>query len=508
MSIPLLIGIIGHRELPDEYRGVLEAELSQALDNVRSQMPNTPIVLVSSLAEGADRFGALVGLERGMELIVPLPFERDVFQSDFPNNAEEFENLLKRAQCSFVATESEYSGYEGASRWIARHCQITIAIWDGEQEAPARGGTAHTVRLRHQVGEAGHTLATVADYLGPVLHLHCPRISGVARLKPQWVWPADSDDQTSSLGQLLSPLDEFNREASKVRKQSVQKSLTQLPGHFSSISRLKQAFGLADSLANTHQLRFRLALNASLGLAVIGYIVQQAWATTSGRVAASLFLSAGVLVIYCSTRARNLDRYLEYRALAEVLRVAFFWRLAGVSTTPADRFLNQHWGSLRWVRSAVNALWIPDSSVVPDLELVKDRWVDDQQTYFERQSVANGIAARRSRWLTNTCFGVGVMLSWLGAFKPEWGGASALGSGILLMIVGAISHFAHTRGWEEDASRYRAMAEPFSWCQQIWRHDDEKTRLILVQELGGECVAELSNWLLTHSNRPVGLMKG
>jgi len=58
MSIPLLIGIIGHRQIPVDYLGELEAELSQALDDIRSQAPNTPLALVSSLAEGADRPGA------------------------------------------------------------------------------------------------------------------------------------------------------------------------------------------------------------------------------------------------------------------------------------------------------------------------------------------------------------------------------------------------------------------------------------------------------------------
>lgn len=507
MSIPLLIGVIGHRELLYEYRGRLEAELSQALDNIRSQVPNTPIVLVSSLADGADRLGARVGLAKGMELIVPLPFAVEVFQQDFPNTVDEFEDFLGRAQCSFVATESEFSGYEGASRWISRHCQIIIALWDGEQESPAPGGTAHTVRLRCHVGESGHRLSSVADYLGPVLHLHCPRVSGVAKNKPQWVWPVDYDNQSTSLGQLLSPLDDFNEEAGKVGKESVLSSLRQLPEHFSSTASLKQAFSLADSLANIRQQRFKSALNASVGLAVIGYMIQQAWATTFGRIAASLFLTLALLVIYFATRARNLERYLEYRALAEVLRVAFFWRLAGVTATPTDRFLNQHWGNLRWVRSAVNALWIPDTSVATDLELVKARWIDDQQGYYERQSMASGIAARRSRRLTNACFAVGVILAWLGAFKAEWGAVTTLGSGILLLIVGAMSHYVHTRGWEEDASRYRSMAAPFSWCQQIWRLDDEKTRRVLVQELGGECVAELSNWLLTHINRPIGLIK-
>lgn len=508
MSIPLLIGIIGHREFPDEYRRDLEVELSQALDEIRSQMPDTSVVLVSSLAAGADRLGAQVGLAKGMELIVPLPFEKKVFKRDFPDSADEFEVLLGQAKSSFVATESGFSGYEGASRWIARHCQIIIALWDGEQESPAPGGTAHTVRLRHHVGESGHTLSSVADYLGPVLHLHCPRDFGRKRRKSQWLWPVDSDAQTINFGQLLSPLNEFNKEASKVSRGLVLESLKQLPDELHVESRLTQAFGLADNLAIARQRRFQSALNASVVLAIIGYMIQQVWVTTSGRITASLFLTSALLVIYMSTRAKNLERYLEYRALAEVLRIACFWRLAGVTATPTDRFLNQHWGNLRWVRSAVNALWIPDTSVRPDLRLVKTHWIDDQQSYYENKGTASELAARRSRWVTNICFAASVILAWLGAARSEWGFVTTIGSGILLLLVGAISHYTHTRGWEEDASRYKSMAAPFSWCQQIWRHVDEKTRRVLVQELGGECVAELSNWLLTHRNRPIDLIKG
>lgn len=507
MSIPLLIGIIGHRNFPVEYYSDLKLEISQALDNIRLQVPNTPVMLVSSLADGADRLAAFVGLDKGMELIAPLPFEAEVFERDFPNSAEEFNNLLARAQCSFVATESEFSGYEGASRWIARHCQIIIALWDGEQEMLAPGGTAHTVRLRSHVGESEHALSSVADYLGPVLHLHCPRALSVERHKPQWIWPTDADAQKSNLGQLLLPLDEFNKEANGVGVELINNSLGKLPGQLSVNSRLNQVFVLADGLANIHQCKFQLALNASVGLAVIGYMVQQAWATTYGRVVASLFLTMALLVIYHSNRAKNIDRYLEYRALAEVLRVACFWRLAGVAATPTDRFLNQHWGNLRWVRSAVNALWIPDASVVPDLEFVKMQWIDDQQVYYEKRSIASEFSARRSRRLTNACFAVSVVLAWLGAVKADLGVITTIGSGLMLVIVGAVSHYTHTRGWEEDASRYKSMAVPFSWCKQIWQLDDEKTRRILVQELGGECVAELSNWLLIHRNRPIGLIK-
>ncbi|MEW5891134.1 MAG: hypothetical protein AB1768_19330 [Pseudomonadota bacterium] len=508
MSIPLLIGIIGHREILNEYRMDVEAELSHALDDLRAQVPNTPLILASSLAEGADRLGARVGLAKGLELIAPLPFEVEVFEQDFPDTVHEFRSLLGQARCSFVATESEFPGYEGASRWIARHCQIIIALWDGEEATPASGGTAHTVRLRYHVGEAGHTLASVADYLGPVLHLHCPRRPGVSRQKPRWIWPTDAVARMSSLSQMMLPLDQFNEEARKVDQEAMLESAKKLPEQLSESTSLGRAFVLADALANRRQRRFHYALNASVTLAVVGYAIQQAWVSTSGKIVASLFLTLALLIIYTSSRAKNHERYLEYRSLAEVLRIATFWRLAGVTVTPTDRFLNQHWGNLRWVRSAVNALWVPDKLVAPHLELVKARWIEDQQRYYDNRGAAIWRLTRLSRWSTKACFAGSVLLAWLAVAKTEWQSVATLGSGMLLLAVGAISHYAHTRGWEENASRYRSMATPFSWCLQIWRCVEEKTQRVLVQELGSECIAELSNWLLTHRNRPIDLIKG
>jgi hypothetical protein len=117
------------------------------------------------------------------------------------------------------------------------------------------------------------------------------------------------------------------------------------------------------------------------------------------------------------------------------------------------------------------------------------------------------LAAYSSRYLVNIFFVLGLILALVSAFKPEWEYAAILGSSSLL-IVGAISHYAHVRGWEEDASRYQSMSAPFYWCQEIWNLSDENKRQTLIQELGVECVAEISNWLLSHRNRAINLLKG
>ena len=77
MSIPLLIGVVGHRDIPSEYVADLEGELSGEIDKIISRYPDVPIVIVSSLALGADRIGGRVAEAKGLNLIVPLPFSID-----------------------------------------------------------------------------------------------------------------------------------------------------------------------------------------------------------------------------------------------------------------------------------------------------------------------------------------------------------------------------------------------------------------------------------------------
>lgn len=495
MSIPLLVGIIGHREIPVEYQAELTAELSQALDDIRLLVPNTPIVLASSLAEGADRLGAYIGLSKGIKLIAPLPFDAESFRGDFPHSVDEFNDLLSKAQRSFVVSDGEFEGYEGASRWIARHCQIVIALWGGNEGSCRLGGTAHTILLRSEPGRAGHSLSSAADCLGPVLHIHCPRAAEAGRNKPKWIWPQVTGERLASLKLLLSPLERFNESASDINKRK----------HLH--SDLDTAFVAADTLSSAYQKRFQLELRVSLALAVLGYTFMQLWEAAYGKLFSFTFLLLAFIVVYRANRIKSSDYYLEYRALAEVLRIARFRRLAGVPSSPTERFLDQHWGSLRWIRSAVNTLWVLEVPTTSSVESVKSEWIDDQETYYKKQSTRGERLKQKARWATGVLFIMGMALVLLGVVKPGWGDLASAWSGVFLMLVGVLSHYAHTQGWKEDASRYRSMTEPFSSCKVIWQFVDEDKKRGLIEELGGECVAELSDWLLTRKSKAISFIK-
>src|SRR6202034_4418387 len=101
--IPLVIGTTGHRDLRAEDLPLLEREVGAIIGRLRSEYlgggDETPIILISALAEGADRVVARAALAMGVKLIAPLPLPVDEYRRDFepglnPNAAAEFDQLL------------------------------------------------------------------------------------------------------------------------------------------------------------------------------------------------------------------------------------------------------------------------------------------------------------------------------------------------------------------------------------------------------------------------------
>jgi hypothetical protein len=164
----LRVGISGHRtgpKLPKEVEPAVRATVARLFDQiVRAYAksvddalwafgPEPPeLVVVSALAEGADRIVAEVGLERGAVLDVVLPATRDFYARDFktPESAAQYRRLLGKARSVLEleapdGTLAEKRGYEGAGLIMLAHADILIAIWD-EGESAGIGGTANMVQ--------------------------------------------------------------------------------------------------------------------------------------------------------------------------------------------------------------------------------------------------------------------------------------------------------------------------------------------------------------------------
>jgi hypothetical protein len=150
----LRIGVTGHRVLVEVPR-VLEG-VEGALDRIEAAFPGRALVVVSCLAEGADRLVAEAVLRRpGSRLVAILPMPRGELVTDFatPESQAEFAGLLARAAevVELPASATRDEAYVAANEWMSDNVDVLVAVWDG-QATQGQGGTAEVVaraRARH-----------------------------------------------------------------------------------------------------------------------------------------------------------------------------------------------------------------------------------------------------------------------------------------------------------------------------------------------------------------------
>ena len=166
LSLPTIcVGVTGHRITGLFRAGYKQESLQRSTRKLLTRikelgrLPSLPnptgrtghsLVMVSPLAEGADRIVAREALALGYELHCPLPFARAEYEQDFVSEESkgEFQTLLERAKVVIELKGSHKladKAYEAVGRWVLDHSDILLAIWNGETAA-GRGGTGQIVK--------------------------------------------------------------------------------------------------------------------------------------------------------------------------------------------------------------------------------------------------------------------------------------------------------------------------------------------------------------------------
>jgi hypothetical protein len=86
-SAPLVVGVTGHRDLvPAEMPGI-RGRVREFLMHLHGQYPDRDLVVLTPLAEGADRLVAEEALALGLPVTVVLPMPRALYAEDFKTAA-------------------------------------------------------------------------------------------------------------------------------------------------------------------------------------------------------------------------------------------------------------------------------------------------------------------------------------------------------------------------------------------------------------------------------------
>ena len=185
-QIPIVIGATGHRAIREGDRAALKQAVKEELLKLRQLCPNSRMLMLSALAEGGDLLCAEAAAELGIGMIAALPRPQGDYERDFsPEALERFRFHCKRAEQVFVAPWTEEPPVDGERRdftfrqagiYVAQHCHVLLALWDGGPGSQAACGTAEAVEFALHgdytpaLGTAPRTGANSA-----VLHIFTPR---------------------------------------------------------------------------------------------------------------------------------------------------------------------------------------------------------------------------------------------------------------------------------------------------------------------------------------------
>jgi hypothetical protein len=570
VRIPLLIGVTGHRDLLAEEIPQLRETVRNYLESLRSQHPDVPLRVVTPLSAGADLLVAEEALGLGLQCVAVLPLPKEQYLQDFEDPAElkRFENALSRCYQSFVCPQhgstaqdaaapteiDRTTRYALAGELVASLSFVLIALWDG-RPGERRAGTARTVeyRLARRAwtdDTANPAYQDLLPNLPPdlVYHIVVSRRSG---LPADGLAPLQQGYHTrpgSPLETRLPPgatlvaerIAEINRRllrhseaiANDRSSAALLADLAQVPR---GVSEAAQMFRAVDWLAQRmrrnllRSLYTTSALMVIMGAMFLGYGFRTIHAEARYLIVA--FLVTFLILLGLNFTASRLGwhrRHLEFRALAEGLRVDLFWAIAGVTahggaTAEHRALLKQADPGLDWILSALRAASLSlaechDHGIPGGVDFVAQHWIgsigrsDNQSEQLQYYWHAARSKARRALFAERTAGGfvaVGFLLAGILAIAVLLGRSVnseylAFVIGISSLIGGVIEALVEKTAERELQRQYQYMHDVFLAAHdRILKAESDQHRRTVLVLLGRAALAENAAWLLVHRDRPV-----
>ena len=567
--VPLVVAITGHRDLVSNEIPALRELVRRFLIDLRDAYPGRPVAVMSALAEGADRLVAEEAIALGLPLTVPLPMPRDLYVRDFVTRESraEFERLCAAAVDVFELpitpgnTETTIleqgpnrsRQYAQAGVFLCAHCHVLLALWDGKPSEQL-GGTSQVVRFHHDDVMPGYTpratssrLSLTDDESDLVYHIVCSRdrpdgepAAGLQPLEASW-FTTDADrprtrEMPARHRLVFERTNEFSAEAqthvAAIDRERYALLTDEQAARFPpGLLDINQVFCAADWLAIRYQKRYLWTLRAThisaflIGLAYLSY-------TDYNSTRSLIFVILGLMGVavvtgHLAKRGAWHRKYLDYRTLAEGLRVQFYWAAAGVTSGNVtkfahDNFLQMQDPDLGWIRNVMRVAGT-ECDVAPNrdpegLAFAIREWIGDEDSgqlgYYrrkgaerlERHHVTERIG-RLGLLATGTALAA---LLFVGFGIPEdVRDPIVYIMGCILLLVGVRRSFAQSTAESELIKQYEFMHRTFRNARRrLDLAENDGERRSILKFLGDAALEEHAEWILMHRERSLDESEG
>lgn len=559
-AIPFVVGMSGHRD-PRNISDVSK-RCKQVFEYINSNSLSTPKILLSGMADGADQIAVKAALEADWQVIAVLPMPREEYLNDFDELGQErlkklLDSCMQIIELPLVQAEQidpdvlepRQQQYRNLGAFMIRHSQLMVLCWDGDDSLQASpGGTLEVGRnCKKGVESDGESrlqpLRTVDTILVPTARVSGPESAA----KEETQYDLISRKRNKRWSSTLHLINKFN-ESGRVKNTTLQKQKKQskkwLLGGEVLTSKLCEELGpqlevyaQADVISISQQSKRNKIVLLVIGILFLALFAQSVY----GEVSMALsYLAIHVVLLLTSWgvyyhffKIKQLDTsYLDYRALAEGLRVQIFWRLHGLRNCVSRHYLHDYNREIYWISEAISNLRLRCGDHADTDKhtqgLVRQYWIKGQRDYFIGQLASkpgkaheHKLKERKANKLIKFFLGLGIFLTIITLvmhyFNLEghqfihvmtaannslsvWLNYLLLSATLSFGLSAGIAMYAEVQGYENRAASYLLIGQQFDTA--LIKYDaaqgNSKMKDAVVLEIGKEALAENENWLAAH----------
>lgn len=433
--------------------------------------------------------------------------------------------------------------------FISNHSQVLLALWDGKSST-APGGTASVVNYHLTAVMPGFAVDEESPNLladnenDLAYHICCSRDhpegepkEGLKPLQTEWItahYGLETGDQMPlEYRIMLNRLEDFGQDQAKYQAEIDKEGVDLLDNapdldYPAGTQIIAERHRVADWLAVHFQKRISLGLIAIHVIAVVIGLIFIIYSEFDGLdFLVNFFLLAflaGFAVFRIGERRQWHRKHLDYRALAEGLRVQFYWSLAGVIDARSaefayDNFLQKQDVDLGWIRHVMRNVSLSRSrDHLPSpqwVDWVVEQWVGDQEgnsgqlSYYKRKELEKASRYKRTTNLGRVTLWVGILIAVLLAlFGSDMSGFQRdillVLMGIFPLIAGIRDAYSHKKAEKELIKQYRFMRGILANARRLLDStDDIQFRRRVLRALGNAALEEDAEWILMHRERPL-----
>ena len=488
---PFLIGVTGHRNIASCDVPALCAFIDEQFKAIKLACEDTPVAVMTCLAEGADQMCAEIALANDMPIISILPLEKSDLEKDFEGDAlMKFNELYEQSAKSFVTLDMEGKDSEDRDYWyrqagiyIAERCQLLLALWDGQEDTTGCGTAAIIDYSSHEWAHNSRGFA----YNPMIEWVHIRRTKNTA----------DGAEPNEVISENIGIHQENAIEYAKA--------------YADRVSELNACDGKSNDIANQLAVDYREkgknSNRVTVGISiatVLFFMLYDVFNVTPALFVTLLCMAITAVLKHNAKKGDYLGKQIGYRLLAETNRVHEFTAGLRKPYCACDFYSYFIKDSYGWVEQAARAHLVSnDGDKFLDEDAVRDNWCKGQYIYHSSVQKRDLPQLRRQQAGTKLAMRITVVVYiTLAVIELTTGSATILIKALkVLMAVGSavslfVSDYYERQALDHKCQDSAKMSELYRKAYEEWCLRDEtgESKDSLVEMLARAEIEENGIW--------------